>query len=128
MIRLVRPSLAAEDIQAALGVLQSGWLKQGPVVRKVEQRLAEMVGTEDALLVSSCTAALYMALRRIGVSGQEVIVPALGFGAPVAAIVAAGGTALPSGGCACHREVLILYLQPGAGAREDQAVLIHSKG
>jgi perosamine synthetase len=91
MIRIARPSLAAEDVRAAVAVLQSAWLKQGGIVRDVEARLAGTVGAEKVLLVSSCTAALYMALQRIDVGDREVVVPALGFGAPIAAIIAAGG-------------------------------------
>ena len=86
MIRLVRPTLGPQDIEKAVNVLKSGWLKQGSIVREVEQRLAKLSGAKNVLLVSSCTAALYIALTKVGVSDREVIIPSLGFGAPVSAI------------------------------------------
>lgn len=90
-IKLAQPTLEQADIEAAVNVLKSGWLKQGPIAQEVEGRLARMVGTEAALLVSSCTSALLLALRRLGVFDGEVILPTIGFGAPVAAAIAAGG-------------------------------------
>lgn len=89
-ICLARPALDQADIDAAAAILSSGWLKQGQCVRDVEARLATEAGTQRALLVSSCTSALYMALSRVGVNGGEVVLPTLGFGAPVNAAIVAG--------------------------------------
>lgn len=91
MIKLSSPILTSEDIESASRVLSSAWLKQGPIVNIVQDKIASIVGSEKSLLVSSCTSALFMSLLEIGVVDKEVIVPSFGFGSTVSAIIAAGG-------------------------------------
>ena len=69
-----RPSIEADDEQAVLEVLRSGWITTGPRTKAFEKALAEYVGTARAVAVSSCTAALHLALEAPGVGpGDEVI-------------------------------------------------------
>src|ERR1700730_659786 len=52
----------------------SGWITQGPEVAAFEREFAAFVGASHACAVSSCTAALHLALRAVGVSpGDDVI-------------------------------------------------------
>ena len=58
------------------GVLRSGWLTSGKNVKNLEAEFAKYVGTESAVAVNSCTAALHAILLAMGVKqGDEVIVP-----------------------------------------------------
>lgn len=81
--------------QAVLDVIErrSPFRYYGPdpagKVQALEQHLAETVGTEHALAVSSGTASLVVGLRALGVGmGDEVIVPAITFVASALAVIA----------------------------------------
>jgi dTDP-4-amino-4,6-dideoxygalactose transaminase len=73
-----RPCLGDEEIDEVVRVLYSGWLTSGPRVQRFEREFASYVGCEHALAVSSCTAALHLALlaHEIG-PGDEVITSAM---------------------------------------------------
>lgn len=74
MIPIAKPLLGEEEVQAAGKVILSGWVTQGPEVAAFEREFATCVGAPYACAVSSCTAALHLALRAVGVgSGDEVI-------------------------------------------------------
>ncbi len=73
-IPIARPRLGEEEEKAAARVIRSGWVTQGPEVKAFEEEFATYVGAEHACAVSSCTAALHLALRAVGVGpGDEVI-------------------------------------------------------
>jgi len=75
-----RALIGAEEIEAVVRVLQSGWLTTGPRVKEFEAALARYVGASHAVAVSSCTAALHLSLAAIGIrEGDEVIVPTMTF-------------------------------------------------
>ena len=60
--------------------MASGWIAQGPRVREFEEAFADGIGANHAVAVSSCTAALHLALVGAGIGrGDEVIVPSLSF-------------------------------------------------
>jgi len=75
-----RADLTEADIQAVTETLRSGWLTLGPRTAQFEAACAAYVEAPHGIATSSCTAALFLALRALGVgSGDEVIVPALTF-------------------------------------------------
>jgi len=64
-------------VRAALEAHSAG---DGPVGRRVEGRLSEMLGGRRVLLTTSCTHALELALLALGIGpGQEVICPSFTF-------------------------------------------------
>ena len=80
MIPVMRPWLGEEEAAAAAAAIASGWVAQGPRVAEFEQAFAAAVGVDHAVAVSSCTAALHLALIATGIGpGDEVIVPSLSF-------------------------------------------------
>jgi dTDP-4-amino-4,6-dideoxygalactose transaminase len=80
MIPVMRPWLGEEEAAAAAEAVASGWIAQGPRVREFEEAFAAAVGAPHAVAVSSCTAALHLALVALGIGpGDEVIVPSLSF-------------------------------------------------
>ncbi len=91
MIRLTRPSIDESDIQAVADVLRSGYLVQGPQVRRFEQQVAGYVGTTEAVAVSNGTAALHLGLLALGVApGDRVAVPAYSWPATANVVVLCG--------------------------------------
>jgi len=63
----------------------------GPLGRRVERRLAEMLGVKRVLLTTSCTHALELALLTLGIGpGQEVICPSFTFVSTANAILRVG--------------------------------------
>lgn len=66
MIPYGRQDITQADIDAVVGVLQSDFLTQGPMVPRFEQRVAEHVGANHALAVNSATSALHIACLALG--------------------------------------------------------------
>jgi dTDP-4-amino-4,6-dideoxygalactose transaminase len=88
-----RPSIGQEEISAVQQVLESHWLTTGPVAQQFEREFAEFVGCKYAIAVSSCTAALHLALDAIGIGpGDEVLVPTYTFAATAEVVVYLGAT------------------------------------
>lgn len=74
MIPIAKPLLGEAEAKAASEAILSGWVTQGPRVKQFEDDFAAYVGAPHACAVSSCTAALHLALRAVGVGpGDEVI-------------------------------------------------------
>ena len=80
MIPVLRPSYTQAEEDAVAAVLRSGWTGLGSQVERFESEFAAYLGVKHAIAVNSCTAALHLALRLVGVSeGGAVLVPSLTF-------------------------------------------------
>jgi dTDP-4-amino-4,6-dideoxygalactose transaminase len=87
------PTIGEDEIAEVVASLRSGWIGTGPKVGRFEMMLSEYVGAPHARCVSSCTAALILALQVLGVgAGDEVLVPAMTFVASANAIEHSGAT------------------------------------
>ena len=76
----MRPWIGAEEAAAAAAAVESGWVAQGPRVAEFERAFAASIGVGHGVAVSSCTAALHLALLAAGLGhGDEVVVPSLSF-------------------------------------------------
>lgn len=90
-IPIVRPSLGEAEVEAVARVIRSGWVAQGPEVAALESELAAAVGAPHAVAVSSCTTALELSLRALGVApGDDVVTVSHSFIATANAVVAVG--------------------------------------
>lgn len=90
---LASPSFEEADIAAAVRVLRSGALVQGPEVRLFESRIEAFTGAPHAIAVANGTIAIQLALSALGIGpGDEVIVPAFSFIATANAVVLCGAT------------------------------------
>lgn len=86
-----RPDIGEEEIAAVVETLRSGWITVGPRTQELEERFAEYIGSPQAIAVSSCTAALHLALDALDLRpGDEVITSTLTFTATGATIIHAG--------------------------------------
>jgi len=92
-VPIALPSTGDEEWEALREPLQSGWLTQGPVVRRFEEAFARRHDVPHALATTSCTTALHLALAALGIGpGDEVIVPAFTWIATANAVVYCGAT------------------------------------
>jgi len=88
-----RPTIGEEEIAEVVDSLRSGWIGTGPKVHRFESMLSDYVGIPYARCVSSCTAALILAMHALEIgAGDEVLVPAMTFVASANAVEHAGAT------------------------------------
>jgi perosamine synthetase len=93
MIPVARPYIGAEEEQAVIEVLRSGWVTQGPRVAEFEEKFSDYIGCDHSVAVSSCTTGLHLALLASNIGlGDEVICPSLSFVATANSIAYTGAT------------------------------------
>lgn len=91
-IPLIKPAVRFQDVEDDFRrIFESGRFTQGPYTVRFEERLAELFSARRVLTTSSCTAALYSALRALGVgSGHRVAVADFSFPATSNAVEMTG--------------------------------------
>jgi dTDP-4-amino-4,6-dideoxygalactose transaminase len=88
-----RPVIGDSEIEAAVRVLRSGMVVQGPEVAAFEQEFSEFVAGRHCVAVNSGTSALQLTLMGLGFGpGDEVIVPSFSFAATANAVRLVGAT------------------------------------
>src|ERR1700675_788879 len=93
MIPVAKPFLDQYDAEAATRAILSGWVTQGPEVAAFEREFSSYIGAPFACAVSSCTAALHLALLAAGGGpGGEVITVSTSFIATANSIRYCGAT------------------------------------
>lgn len=79
-IPLSAPDVREEEIELVAKVLRTPHLSLGPKLPEFERAIAEYIGTENAIGVSSGTAGLHLCVRALDIgAGDEVIVPSFAF-------------------------------------------------
>lgn len=85
------PLMGAEEIEEVADTLRSGWLTTGPKTERFEKDLAAYIGCGRGLALNSCTAALHLGLKVLGVGpGQGVITTPLTFASTAHAVMYLG--------------------------------------
>lgn len=80
MIPIFKPYYDEREQQAVIKVFESGWIGMGPKTEEFEDVFSKKVGSKYAASVNSCTAALHIAGRMLGLTpGDEIIVPTMTF-------------------------------------------------
>jgi perosamine synthetase len=81
-IPAARPFIGEAEIEAAVRVLRSGMVVQGPEVAAFEAEFASLVEGRHCVAVNSGTSALQLSLMALGFGpGDEIIVPSFSFAA-----------------------------------------------
>ena len=91
-IKISEVRLTEEEIEAAVGVLRSGKLRQGEQCEAFEREFALKVGSRYALTCASGTASLHLAYMAFLRPGDEVLVPSFTFMATGSVVALSGGT------------------------------------
>ena len=92
-IPIAKPFLGEDEAKAAYDTIKTGWVTQGSKVLEFEENFAKYVGSKYAVAVSSCTAALHLAMIVNGIgSGDEVICPSMSYIATANSIKHASAT------------------------------------
>ena len=87
------PDMTEAEAAEVREAILSGWITTGPRTKKLEKMIAEYVGTEKSVCLSSATAAMEMVLHLLGVGpGDEVIVPAYTYTATASVVRHVGAT------------------------------------
>ena len=88
------PELLGGELRNVINCFETNWISSGGAyIQEFEEKFGEYVGAKRCLAVSNGTAAIELALAAYGIgAGDEVIVPALTFGATANAVLAVGAT------------------------------------
>ncbi len=89
-VPFISVSLSEADIDAAVAVLRSGMLAQGPNVAAFEERFAALTGARHAIACANGTCALQLAYEPLFAAGDDVLVPAWTYIATASMVVARG--------------------------------------
>jgi dTDP-4-amino-4,6-dideoxygalactose transaminase len=82
-----RPVIGDAEIDAAVRVMRSGMVVQGPEVASFEEEFSAFVAGRHCVAVNSGTSALHLTLLALGIGpGDEVIVPSFSFAATANAV------------------------------------------
>lgn len=74
MIKFSTPDITTAEVKKVEEAIDTRWLTNGPTVREFERRIAKLSHCDRAVAYDSCTGAMEMALRALGIGpGDEVI-------------------------------------------------------
>jgi perosamine synthetase len=110
-IPAARPVIGEAEVEAAVRVLRSGRVVQGPEVAGFEEEFSALVAGRHCVAVNSGTSALHLTLLALGIGpGDEVIVPSFTFAATANAVRLAGA------------EPVFADIEPGSFCIDAEAV------
>ncbi|MER7416105.1 DegT/DnrJ/EryC1/StrS family aminotransferase [Micromonospora peucetia] len=106
-----KPVIGEAEIEAAVRVLRSGRVVQGPEVAAFEEEFGELVSGRHCVAVNSGTSALQLTMMALGFGpGDEVIVPSFSFAASANSIRLVGA------------EPVFVDIEPGSFCLDPEAV------
>jgi perosamine synthetase len=79
MIPVFKPCYGKEELEALKEPFETGWIGLGPKTQEFEKKFSEYIGVKYSVALNSCTSALHLAMKVMGVEGYEVITTPLTF-------------------------------------------------
>lgn len=126
------PDITDEERTEVMDALDSGWISAGPKVKEFESKFAEFHKVKNAVAVSSCTAALFIAAKVLGISKDDyVIVPTISWQSTANIIEQLGATPLF---CDSERDTLNMKIEDAEnylkkfGSRVKAIIPVHHSG
>ncbi len=93
MIPFSPPRIDEKTIASVTDALRSGWITTGPKTREFENKIADFVGGDAVVALSSATAGMQLILHWLGIKeGDEVIIPAYTYCATANVVKHTGAT------------------------------------
>jgi|694.fasta_scaffold11186_8 perosamine synthetase len=93
VIPISTPSFSKDEERAIIKTLRTGWVAQGPEVKKFEELFAKKHSVKHAVATSSGTTALHLMLLAAGIGmGDEVLVPSFTWVSTANAVQMCGAT------------------------------------
>ena len=93
-----KPYFSGDDRKDILSkvdnILTTGYISQGKYVSEFEQKFAEKIGVVHAIATSSCTSALEISIRALGLKNKKILVTTNTFVASVNSIILSGNIPL----------------------------------
>jgi perosamine synthetase len=87
-IRLFKPDLGKEELNAVKKVFSNSWIGLGPKVAEFENKWKKYINCNEAIALNSATAALHLALASFKFpEGKKVLVPSMTFSSTASAIL-----------------------------------------
>lgn len=68
------PYIGDEEIAEVIDTLRSDWITTGPKVKRLEHEFAKFIGAPEAVALSSCTAALHLALLALNIGVGDTVI------------------------------------------------------
>lgn len=85
------PYITNNEISAVVETLKSGWLSMGNKTIEFEDKFSKYVGSKYAVSTNSCTSALFLSLKTLGIKkGDEVITTPFTFASTANTIIHCG--------------------------------------
>ncbi len=129
MIPIIQPVFGPDELAAVADVLRSGWVVQGPRVLAFEHAIAQETGAAHAVVVSSATAGLHLALHVAGIGpGDDVVVPSLSFIATTNAVWMAGANPVFADVAPDMPNVSVQTLQQAWTPQTRAVIAVHQLG
>lgn len=75
-IPVFKPYFDDDELQEIKKVLDSGWVAQGPEVKKFEEDVTKYLGVKYAIAVTNGTSALHLALRGLNIDNDDSVLVA----------------------------------------------------
>jgi len=125
------PQFAADEIEAATGVLRSGKINYwtGDEGRQFEREFAAQAGCKHAVALANGTVALELALYALGIGpGDEVIVPSRTFIASASCVVMRGATPVLADIDAQSQNLTADTIRPLLTPRTKAIIAVHLAG
>ena len=128
-IYFYRPWIGEEEEDAVIDCLRSGWLTTGPKTRIFEKSFQEYVKANNALAVSSGTAAIHLSLIAAGVQeGSEVITTPFTFAATSNEILHTGGKPVFVDVDQCTMNIDVAQIEDKITSRTKAILPVHMAG
>ena len=123
------PVITDAEIDAVTECLRSRWIGLGPRVTAFEEDFARYTGAPYAAAVSSCSAALHLALIAMNIGpGDEVIAATMTYCATVHAILHAGATPVLAD-CDLHSyNMTVADIERRITAKTRAVIVVHMAG
>jgi dTDP-4-amino-4,6-dideoxygalactose transaminase len=124
-----QPVLGEAEIAEVVASLHKGWIGTGEKVQQFERMLESYIGVPQMRCVSSCTAALMLALLALEVGeDDEVIAPTMTFAATVNAILHVGANPVLVDCEPVTGQADLDAVEAAIGPRTKAIVLVHFAG